>query len=147
MLPLPQHQNDSGSSKNNTPNVKDDLNITRAKLTHTSFQRKTSNHRKVIETTSTFVFPITNAIFGVKNIENANNDVLKNKFEDVYHTIGHWRKSLFLLPSGSRRKSFIEEMKRHVNSLTFTSEQDTTVMKALMVLPTLLLQKTSFISK
>ena len=147
MLPLPQHQNDSGSSKNNTPNVKDDLNITRAKLTHTSFQRKTSNHRKVIETTSTFVFPITNAIFGVKNIENANNDVLKNKFEDVYHTIGHWRKSLFLLPSGSRGKSFIEEMKRHVNSLTFTSEQDTTVMKALMVLPTLLLQKPSFISK
>ena len=147
MLPLPQHQNDSGSSKNNTPNVKDDLNITRAKLTHTSFQRKTSNHRKVIETTSTFVFPITNAIFGVKNIENANNDVLKNKFEDVYHTIGHWRKSLFLLPSGSRDKSFIEEMKRLVNSLTFRSEQDTTVMKALMVLPTLLLQKTSFISK
>ena len=147
MLPLPQHQNDSGSSKNNTLNVKDDLNITRAKLTHTSFQRKTSNHRKVIETTSTFVFPITNAIFGVKNIENANNDVLKNKFEDVYHTIGHWRKSLFLLPSGSRGKSFIEEMKRHVNSLTFTSEQDTTVMKALMVLPTLLLQKPSFISK
>ena len=147
MLPLPQHQNDSGSSKNNTPNVKDDLNITRAKLTHTSFQRKTSNHRKVIETTSTFVFPITNAIFGVKNIENANNDVLKNKFEDVYHTIGHWRKSLFLLPSGSRDKSFIEEMKRLVNSLTFRSEQDTTVMKALMVLPTLLLQKPSFISK
>ena len=147
MLPLPQHQNDSGSSKNNTPNVKDDLNITRAKLTHTSFQRKTSNHRKVIETTSTFVFPITNAIFGVKNIENTNNDVLKNKFEDVYHTIGHWRKSLFLLPSGSRDKSFIEEMKRLVNSLTFRSEQDTTVMKALMVLPTLLLQKTSFISK
>ena len=43
VLPLSQHQNDSGSSKNNTPNVKDDLNITRAKLTHTSIQRKTSN--------------------------------------------------------------------------------------------------------
>lgn len=147
MLPLPQHQNDSGSSKNNTPNVTDDLNITRAKLTQRVFKEKQAIDRKVIETTSTFVFPITNDIFGVKNIENADNNVLKNKFEDVYHTIGHWRKSLFLLPSGSRGKSFIEEMKRHVNSLTFTSEQDTTVMKALMVLPTLLLQKPSFISK
>ena len=69
---------------------------------------------------------------------------MKNKFDDVYNTVVHWRKSLFLLPSGSTGKCFIEEMTRLINSWTFRSEQDTIAMKALMVLPTLLLQKTSF---
>ena len=44
-------------------------------------------------------------------------------------------------------KGFIEEMTRLINSLTFRSEQNTIAMKALMVLPTLLLQKTSSTSK
>ena len=72
---------------------------------------------------------------------------MKNKFDDVYNTVVHWKKSLFLLPSGSTGKGFIEEMARLINSLTFRSEQDTIAMKALMVLPTLLLQKTSCTSK
>ena len=53
----------------------------------------------------------------------------------------------FLLPSGSTGKRFIEEMIRLINSWTFRSEQDTTAMKALMVLPTSLLQKTYLTSK
>ena len=72
---------------------------------------------------------------------------MKNKFDDVYNTVVHWKKSLFLLPSGSTGKGFIEEMARLINSLTFRSEQDTIAMKALMVLPTLLLQKISSTSK
>ena len=72
---------------------------------------------------------------------------MKNKFDNVYNTVVHWRKSLFLLPSRSTGKRFIEEMKRLINSWTLRSEQDTIAMKALMVLPTLLLQKTSFTSK
>ena len=59
----------------------------------------------------------------------------------------HWRKLLFLLPSGSTGKSFIEEMTRLINSWTLRSQQDAIAMKALMVLPILLLQKTSFTSK
>ena len=38
-------------------------------------------------------------------------------------------------------------MIRLINSWTFRSEQDSIAMKALMVLPTLLRQKTSFTSK
>ena len=53
----------------------------------------------------------------------------------------------FLLPSGSMGKCFIEEMTRLINSCRFRSEQDTIAVKVLMVLPTLLLQKTSFTSK
>ena len=65
----------------------------------------------------------------------------------MYNKVVHWRKSLFLLPSGSTGKRFIEEMTRLINSWTSRSEQDTVAMKALMVLPTLLLQKTSLTSK
>ena len=72
---------------------------------------------------------------------------MKNKFDDVYNTVVHWRKSLFLLPSGSTGNRFIEEMTRLINSWTFRSEQDTIAMKAPMVLPTLMLQKTSFTLK
>ena len=61
--------------------------------------------------------------------------------------VAHWRKSLFLLPSGSTGKSFIEEMTRLINSWTLRSQQDAIAMKALMALPILLLQKTSFTSK
>ena len=55
---------------------------------------------------------------------------MKNKFDDVYNTVVHWRKSLFLLPSSSTGKPFIEEMTRLINSWTFRSEQDTIAMKA-----------------
>ena len=72
---------------------------------------------------------------------------MKNKFDEVYNMVVYWRKSLFLLSSGSTGKRFIEEMTILINSWTFRSEQDTIVMKALMVLPTLLLEKTSFTSK
>ena len=65
----------------------------------------------------------------------------------MYNTVIHWRKSLFLLLSRSTGKSFIEEMTRHVNIWTFRSKQDIIAMKALMVFPILMLQKTSFTSK
>ena len=54
---------------------------------------------------------------------------------------------MFLLLSGSTGKSFIEEMTRHVNIWIFRSKQDIIAMKALMVFPILMLQKTSFTSK
>ena len=75
----------------------------------------------------------------------ADSDVMKSKFDDMYNAVVHWRKSLFLLPSGYTGKRFIEEMTRLVNSWTFRSEQETITVTALMVLPTLQHQKTSYI--
>ena len=72
---------------------------------------------------------------------------MNSKFDGVYNTAVHWRKSLFLLPSLSTGKLFIEEMTILINSWTFRSEKENIAMKALLVLPTLLLQKTSFTSK
>ena len=92
-------------------------------------------------------FPITNVTVDEENIWNPDSDVMKNKFDEVYNKVVHRRKLLFLLPSRSTGKRFIEEMTRFINSWTFRLEQDTIAMKALMILPTLLLQKTSLLSK
>ena len=110
-------------------------------------KEKQVTHSKFIETTSATVFPITNFTVDEENIWNVHSDVINNEFDEVYNKVVHWRKSLFLLPSGSTGKRFIEEMTRLINSWTSRSEQDTVAMKALMVLPTLLLQKTSLTSK
>ena len=66
--------------------------------------------RKTSKRTSTTVITITNVTVDEENIWNADSGVIKNKFDDVYDTVVHWRKSLFLLPSGSTVKRFIEEM-------------------------------------
>ena len=66
--------------------------------------------RKTGKRTSTTVITITNVTVDEENIWNADSGVIKNKFDDVYDTVVHWRKSLFLLPSGSTVKRFIEEM-------------------------------------
>ena len=54
---------------------------------------------------------------------------------------------LFLLPTGAAGKGFIEEMIRLVNSWTYKSNLETIALKALMIMPGLLLQKTSLNSK
>ena len=71
---------------------------------------------------------------------------MKNIFNDMCNTsfIGENHCFFYLPDTGNR---FIEEMTKLINSSTFRSEQGTIAMKALMVLPHLLLQKTSFTSK
>ena len=44
-------------------------------------------------------FSITNVTVNEEKILNADNDILKNKFDYTYNMIVHWRKSLFLLLS------------------------------------------------
>ena len=52
-------------------------------------------------------------------------------------------KSAFLLPTGAAWKGFIEEMIRRVNSWIYKSDLEIKALKALMIMPGLLLQKTS----
>ena len=58
-----------------------------------------------------------------------------------------FEKVLFLLPAGAAGKGFIEETGRIVNSWTYKSDLETKASKVLMILPSLLLQKTSLNSK
>ena len=53
----------------------------------------------------------------------------------------------FLLLTGEAGKGFIEEMIRLANSWTYKSNLETIALKALMIIPGLLLQKTSLNSK
>ena len=54
---------------------------------------------------------------------------------------------LFLLATGAAGKGFIEEMIRLVNSWTYKLDLETIALKVLMIMPGLLLQKTSLNSK
>ena len=54
---------------------------------------------------------------------------------------------LFLLPTAAVGKQFVEEMTRLVNCWTNRSDLETIALKALMIVPGLLLQKTSLNSK
>lgn len=49
-------------------------------------------NQNVIETTFTNIFPMTNITVDDENNWNADNGVLKNKFDDAHCTIVHWRK-------------------------------------------------------
>ena len=54
---------------------------------------------------------------------------------------------LFLLPTAAVGKQFVEDMTRLVNCWTNKSDLETIALKALMIVPGLLLQKTSLNSK
>ena len=42
--------------------------------------------------------------------------VIESKIAFAYNKIVYWQKVLFLLPTGTARKGFVDEMKRLVNS-------------------------------
>ena len=50
---------------------------------------------------------------------------------------------IFLLPTGAAGKGFIEEMTKLENSWTYKSDLETIALKTLMIMPSLILQKTS----
>ena len=61
----------------------------------------------------------------------------------VYDKVVFWRKNIFLLPSGRFGKLYIEETTRLINSWTHNSPLQDVAVKAIMVMPNLLLQKPS----
>ena len=54
-------------------------------------------------------FSITNVTVNEEKILNADNDILKNKFDYTYNMIVHWRKSLFLLLSDLRANVLLKK--------------------------------------
>ena len=119
VFPLSRHQNDCNSSPEQCARCKRSCKTSRGLNQHTGVcKEKQFIDLQVIETTSTTVFPITNVTVEEENIWNADSDIMKNKFDGAYNTVVQCRKSLFLSPSRSTGKRFIEEMKRFINSWT-----------------------------
>ena len=67
--------------------------------------------------------------------------------EHAYEQIVYWRQKLFLLPTGKSGKKFIREITRLVNSWIDQTALRPIALKAIMVMPALLLQKPSRTSK
>ena len=62
----------------------------------------------------------------------------------TYDEIVHWRRNIFMLPSGAAGKSFIRETTRLLELWTNDTNMNHIALKALMIMPALLLQKPSF---
>ena len=60
-----------------------------------------------------------------------------------YNEVVYWKKVLLLLPTGAAGMGSIEKMIRLINSWNYKSDLETIALKALMIMPGLLLQKTS----
>ena len=65
----------------------------------------------------------------------------------AYEQIVYWKRNLFLVPTGNAGKTFIKETTKLINHFVDDSAMKCIAMKALMVMPALLLQKPSKSSK
>lgn len=73
---------------------------------------------------------------------------LKQVVNAVYEEVVYWRRNMFLLPSRAAGKSYIREKTRLINAWNNNSEVLKNVaLKAVMIMPHLLLQKPSFKAK
>ena len=68
-------------------------------------------------------------------------------FEKIYDIIVYWKKNLFMLPSGRAGKDYIDEITRLLNAWIQDSAMKDITFKAIMVMPSLILQKPSRNSK
>ena len=66
---------------------------------------------------------------------------------ECYDKIVYWRRNLFMLPNGGAGKNYIREMTRLLNSWNEDSPLKDIAMKAIHIMPALLLQKPSKTSK
>ena len=64
---------------------------------------------------------------------------------DAYEEIVKWKRNIFKLPKGNNGKRFLDEMTKLINQWASTNDEDN--LKLLMILPSLLLQRTSKGSK
>ena len=74
-------------------------------------------------------------------------DETEKHINDAYEKMSVWRRNLFRLPKCKTGKEFIMEMTRLINSWCSKSPLRQYSLKALMVMPNLLLQQTSYKAK
>ena len=72
---------------------------------------------------------------------------METNLSQVYETVVFWGKNLFLLPSGKAGRKFIGEVSRLMSEWLHDSPLKDIAVKAIMMMPSLLLQKRSQKSK
>ena len=73
--------------------------------------------------------------------------LLKKNLNVIYDIIVYWKKNLFMLPTGRAGKDYIDEITRLLNAWIQDSAMKHITFKAIMVTPSLILQKPSRNSK
>ena len=73
--------------------------------------------------------------------------VYHQDLEEAYNQIVYWRKNIFMVPTGAACKKIIDEISRLLNIWTNDTPLKTVALKAIHVMPALLLQKPSKMSK
>ena len=73
--------------------------------------------------------------------------VYQKDLEEVYEQIVYWRKNAFMVPTGASGRKFINEITRLFDQWTNDTPLKSIALKAINVMPALLLQKTSRKSK
>ena len=74
-------------------------------------------------------------------------DLFVTNINNIYEEMVKWRKNLFLLPTGNAGKSFVNLITQWVSNYNKSNTFQSIVMKVVMILPNLLLQKPSSKSK
>ena len=73
--------------------------------------------------------------------------VFEKNLNVIYDIIVYWKKNLFMLPTGRAGKDYIDEITRLSNAWIQDSAMKHITFKAIMVMPSLILQKPSRNSK
>ena len=72
---------------------------------------------------------------------------IEKEIEECYEKIVFWKRTLFLLPNGATGKNFVQEITRLLNAWYENSPLKDIAMKAIHIMPALLLQKPAKASK
>ena len=72
-----------------------------------------------------------------------NESKYREEIENVYNELLHWKRNLFDLPKGVPRKAFANELTKHINEWSSKSPNRDICLKTLMVMSSLILQRTS----
>ena len=78
---------------------------------------------------------------------NADGAAFKAALEETYAEVVHWRRNIFMVPSGAAGKEFVREISRLFDSFTQQSALEAISIRAIMTMPHLLLQKPDVKSK
>ena len=70
-------------------------------------------------------------------------DYLQMQIDEAYETIVHWKKNIFEVPKGTHRKQFVKEITLWVQRWNNNTKYREFALKAVMILPTLMLQNTT----
>ena len=119
----------------------------RERLEHIEDCNNINDHARKIKSLNQTSKSISVNTDACDNIWNENITSIESKIGSVYSEIVYWKKVLFLLTTGAAGKGLIEETIGLVNSWTYKLDLETIALKALVIMPCLLLQKTFLNSK